>query len=110
MKRTEKDSMGEMEIEDSRYWGAKTQRSFENFRIGNEKMPAEVMRSLGIVKKACALANMDLGIMPEDIGKLIVKAADEVIAGKKARGSYGPGSPFILRLLLGPPGQNETEI
>jgi len=79
--RIEKDSMGEIEVEADKYWGAQTQRSFQNFKIGTEKMPPEIIRAFGILKKGCALANMELGILDPDIGGLIVRAADEVISG-----------------------------
>jgi len=80
--RIEKDSMGAIEVEDDRYWGAQSQRSLQNFKIGNERMPRELIRALGILKKACALANMELGALNKDIGILISKVADEVIEGK----------------------------
>jgi fumarate hydratase class II len=68
-----------------RYWGAQTQRSLMNFKIGTEKMPAEVIRAFGILKKAAALANHELGLLDGKIKDLIVQAADEVIAGKLER-------------------------
>jgi len=82
--RTEKDSMGEIQVEDSALWGAQTQRSIENFPIGVErfKMPRSIIRALGILKKGAALANAELGELPRDKADLIAKAADEVIAGK----------------------------
>lgn len=80
--RIEKDSMGAIKVQDDRYWGAQSQRSVENFKIGDEKMPREIIRALGILKKACALANMEFGVLDKDIGTLISKAADEVIEGK----------------------------
>lgn len=55
--RMERDSMGEMEVPADRYWGAQTQRSYQNFQIGTEKMPEEIVRAFGILKKAAALAN-----------------------------------------------------
>jgi fumarate hydratase class II len=80
--RIEKDSMGSIEVRKDRYWGAQSQRSLENFRIGEERMSREIIRALGILKKACALANMELGVLDAGVGGLIVKAADEVIEGK----------------------------
>src|SRR5262245_24583933 len=80
--RTETDSIGAIEVEDSRYWGAQTQRSLENFRIGNERFSREMIRAFGIVKKAAALVNLDLGLLSEEKCKLLVAAADEVIEGK----------------------------
>jgi fumarate hydratase, class II len=80
--RTETDSMGAIQVEDDRYWGAQTQRSLQNFRIGTERMPREVIHALAIVKKAAALVNRDLGLLPEEKAVLIVRAADEVIAGQ----------------------------
>ncbi|MBW1798344.1 MAG: class II fumarate hydratase [Deltaproteobacteria bacterium] len=80
--RIEKDSMGSIEVEDDKYWGAQSQRSLENFKIGNERMSREIIRALGILKKACALANVELGVLDKNVGDLITKAADEVIGGK----------------------------
>lgn len=80
--RIEKDSMGEIEVQNDKYWGAQTQRSLQNFKIGSERFPRELIRALGILKKACAMANMELGMLDKNIGNLIVKASDEVIEGK----------------------------
>ena len=80
--RIETDSMGEIEVPSNRYWGAQTQRSLKHFNIGFDVMPREVIRALGILKKAAAIVNFDLGKLPEDKMKLIVQAADEVIEGK----------------------------
>src|SRR3954465_5185498 len=80
--RIETDSMGEIEVPSSAYWGAQTQRSLKHFDIGFDVMPREVIRALGILKKAAAIVNFDLGKLPEDKMKLIVQAADEVIDGK----------------------------
>ncbi len=80
--RIETDSMGQIEVPDDRYWGAQTQRSLQNFKIGEEKMPREVIRAFGILKKAAALANAELGLLDPALKDLIVKAADEVIEGK----------------------------
>jgi fumarate hydratase, class II len=82
--RIESDSMGTIEVPADRYWGAQTQRSLEHFSIGGpvERMPVEVIRAFGILKKACALVNRELGKLPKDKAELIVRAADEVIEGK----------------------------
>jgi fumarate hydratase class II len=76
--------MGTIEVPEDRYWGAQTQRSLHHFSIGGptERMPVEVVRAFGILKKACALVNVDLGKLPSEKGELIVRAADEVIEGK----------------------------
>jgi fumarate hydratase class II len=73
--------MGSVEVDEARYWGAQTQRSLQNFRIGLEKMPREIVGALATIKKASALVNHALGLLPEDKSKLIVTAADEVIRG-----------------------------
>jgi len=80
--RTESDSMGTVEVPANVYWGAQTQRSLLHFNIGRDTMPPELIRAFGILKKACALVNLDLGKLPADKAKLIVQASDEVIAGK----------------------------
>ena len=80
--RTEKDTMGSIEVEADRYWGAQTQRSLEQFRIGGERFPREMIRAFGIVKKASALVNRELGLLPEEKVRAIVQAADEVIEGR----------------------------
>jgi len=80
--RTESDSMGQIDVPSNVYWGAQTQRSLQHFNIGRDTMPPELIRAFGILKKACALVNQDFGRLPADKTKLIVQAADEVIAGK----------------------------
>src|SRR5438445_10489468 len=80
--RIESDSMGQIEVPANVYWGAQTQRSLLHFNIGRDVMPPEMIRAFGTLKKACALVNQDLGKLPADKAKLIVQAADEVIAGK----------------------------
>ncbi len=82
--RMESDSMGQVEVPADRYWGAQTQRSLHHFSIGGptERMPVEVVRAFGILKKACALVNLELGKLPKEKATLIVQAADEVILGK----------------------------
>jgi len=82
--RVESDSMGSIEVPASRYYGAQTARSLANFEIGGETMPAGIINAFGILKKAAALANFKLGLMDEATRDLIVRAADEVIAGKLA--------------------------
>ena len=78
----ETDSMGEIEVPANCYYGAQTARSLIHFDIGTETMPRELIRGMGILKKASAMVNAELGLMPEDIKDLIAKAADEVIDGK----------------------------
>ena len=80
--RTETDTFGPVEVDDSRYWGAQAQRSLGNFKIGWEKQPLPIVRALGIVKRAAAETNMALGVLDRTIGEVIVKAAQEVIDGK----------------------------
>ncbi|PYX03815.1 MAG: class II fumarate hydratase [Acidobacteria bacterium] len=80
--RIESDSMGQIEVPANVYWGAQTQRSLLHFNVGRDTMPPELIRAFGILKKACALVNQDLGKLPAEKAKLIVRAADEVIAGK----------------------------
>jgi len=80
--RTETDTFGPIEVPNDKYWGAQAQRSLGNFKIGWEKQPLSVVRGLGIVKRACAEANMSLGNLDGKIGKAIVDAAQEVIDGK----------------------------
>jgi len=80
--RVESDSMGTINVPGDRYYGAQTARSLANFDIGGEKMPVEIIRAFGILKKAAALANHKLGLMDEATRDLIVAAADEVIEGK----------------------------
>jgi fumarate hydratase class II len=73
--------MGEIQVPSDRYWGAQTQRSLQNFKIGGERFPREMIRALGTVKKAAALVNSSLGRLPQEKADLICKAADEVIEG-----------------------------
>ena len=79
--RTERDSIGEIEVPADRYWGAQTARSLIHFSIGRDRMPTEVIRAFGVLKKAAALVNVDLGKLDAERTDLIVRAADEVIAG-----------------------------
>ena len=80
--RIETDSIGEVKVESSRYWGAQTQRSLQNFKIGKDHFTREMIRALGILKKGAALANLELGKLPKEKATLIIQAADEVIEGK----------------------------
>src|SRR5471030_1813789 len=80
--RTETDTFGPIEVEADRYWGAQTQRSLQNFKIGWEKQPIPVVRALGVVKRAAAEANLALGKLDPVIAEAIVAAAQEVIDGK----------------------------
>jgi len=80
--RIETDSLGEVQVPEDRYWGAQTQRSLQNFKIGGERMPRPVIRALGIQKKAAALVNSELGYLESELAEVIVRAADEVIEGK----------------------------
>lgn len=80
--RTEADSMGEIQVPNDRYWGAQTQRSLQNFKIGGDRFPREMIRALGILKKCAAITNAELQLLPADKMKVITQAADEVIQGK----------------------------
>jgi fumarate hydratase, class II len=80
--RTESDSMGQIEVPGGHYWGAQTERSLHHFAIGEDRMPLELIRAFAILKKAAALVNHDLGKLSKDKMDLIVRAADEVVAGK----------------------------
>ncbi|MDX9791243.1 MAG: class II fumarate hydratase [Candidatus Kapaibacterium sp.] len=80
--RTERDSMGEIQVPSDVYWGAQSARSLIHFDIGTEKMPREVIRAMGILKKAAAITNAELGVLAKEKADLIVQAADEVIEGK----------------------------
>jgi len=80
--RVESDSMGAIEVKSDRYWGAQTERSLLHFAIGNDRMPRGVIRAFGLLKKAAAEVNRDLKKLPEDKAKLMIAAADEVVAGK----------------------------
>ena len=80
--RSETDSFGAIDVPADHYWGAQTQRSIGNFRIGEERMPMPLLRAFGIVKRAAAETNMALGSLDKKLGKAIVNAAQEVIDGK----------------------------
>ena len=85
--RIERDSMGEVRVPADRYWGAQTQRSYENFKIGTEKMPAEIIRAFAILKKAAALANHRLG-------KLDGRRLDCICPGLRRDPGRGAGRPL----------------
>ena len=80
--RVETDSFGPLDVPSDKYWGAQTQRSLKNFPIGWEKQPVAIVRALGVIKQACAQANLDLGKMPKEIADAVIAAAGEVIDGK----------------------------
>ncbi|EIE02520.1 class II fumarate hydratase [Leptospira licerasiae] len=80
--RIETDSMGEIQVDDSKYWGAQTERSLHHFHIGNDRFPREMIRALGVLKKSAAIVNAQLGLLTDEKKNLIVQAADEVISGK----------------------------
>ncbi len=80
--RIEKDSLGDIKVPADKYWGAQTQRSLENFKIGGDRFPREMIRALGILKKSAAFTNWKLGLLPETKGKFIIAAANEVMEGK----------------------------
>src|SRR5215217_3058599 len=81
--RIEHDTMGEVQVPADKYWGAQTERSRNNFKIGAEaSMPKEIIHAFGYLKKAAALANTDLGVLSKEKAELIASACDEVIAGK----------------------------
>lgn len=79
--RMEQDSLGQVMVPADKKWGAQTQRSFENFKIGEEKMPREIIRAFGELKKACAIVNMERGALLKEQGEAIGKICDEIIAG-----------------------------
>ncbi len=80
--RQETDSFGPLQVPADKYWGAQTQRSLGNFKIGTETMPPPLIRALGIIKRCAALTNMEQGLLPAEIGKAIVRASEEVAGGK----------------------------
>jgi fumarate hydratase class II len=80
--RIEHDTMGEVEVPDDALWGAQTQRSLQNFKIGQERLPRAMIRGMGLVKKAAALTNAELKQIPQELANYIVDAAEEVIAGQ----------------------------
>jgi fumarate hydratase class II len=80
--RIEKDTMGEVKVPEEKYWGAQTQRSKENFKIGDQHMPLEIIRAFAYLKKAAALTNNELGVLPEEKFRLIGTVCDEILEGK----------------------------
>ena len=80
--RTETDSFGPLEVASDKYWGAQTQRSLMNFPIGWEKQPVAIVRALGVIKQACAMANKASGKLPVEIADVMIAAANEVVSGK----------------------------
>ena len=82
--RIEHDSMGEVKVPADRYWGAQTQRSFDNFRIGTEKIPEEIIRAFSYLKQAAAIANLRLSRLDEERAQLISRVAEEIREGKLA--------------------------
>ena len=80
--RTEHDTMGEVQVPSDAYWGAQTQRSYQNFKIGGETLPQPLIYAMALVKKAAALTNAGLGRIQQEQADLIVRAADDVLAGK----------------------------
>lgn len=89
--RVEKDSMGEIKVPSERLWGAQTQRSIENFKIGGDRFPREMIRALGVLKKCAAKANAALGLIPEKKATAIMAAAQEVMDGK-----WDPEFPLVV--------------
>ena len=80
--RIEHDTMGEVEVPSEAMWGAQTQRSLQNFKIGGERLPRAMIRGMGLVKKAAAITNAELNQIPQELSHYIVGAAEEVIDGK----------------------------
>ena len=80
--RIETDTFGKLEVPADKYWGAQTQRSLHNFAISFETMPRAMIMALAIIKESAAKVNMEMGIMPADIGNAIIKSAEEVREGK----------------------------
>jgi len=80
--RIEKDTMGEVQVPADKYWGAQTQRSKENFKIGDGRMPIEIIKAFGYLKKAAAATNLELEVLPEEKANLIMQVCDEIIEGK----------------------------
>src|SRR5258708_1464932 len=80
--RTEHDTMGEVKVPADRYWGAQTERSRNNFKIGGQRMPIEIIQAFAILKKAAAEANTELGVLPKEKCDIIRKVCDEILSGK----------------------------
>ncbi len=97
--RIEHDTMGEVKVPFDKYWGAQTERSFENFKIGRQKMPIEIVHAFGILKKAAALANLQLGMLDKKRADAICQAAEEVRSPARSL-PYGTMAG-IITLLIG---------
>ena len=82
MFRKEKDSIGYIDVPADKYWAAQTQRSSQNFKIGGQQMPIEVIRAFAILKKAAAFTNQDAGVLAAEKAQLIAQVCDEILAGK----------------------------
>jgi fumarate hydratase class II len=102
--RIEKDSMGEIKVPADKLWGAQTQRSFENFQIGTEKIPGELVTVFGVLKKAAALVNQELGLLDDVRADAIIRACDDLLADKLA-GNFplavwqtGSGTQFNMNI------------
>src|ERR1700733_11691547 len=80
--RIERDSLGEVEVPADKYWGAQTERSRKNFKIGGQKMPIEVIYAFAVIKKAAAIVNSELGYLPQNKMEVICQVCDEILAGK----------------------------
>ena len=80
--RTEKDTMGDVQVPADKLWGAQTQRSLHNFKIGGQTMPLEIIRAFAVLKKAAALTNAELGVLPQDKADIIARVCDEILAGQ----------------------------
>ncbi|PKP23131.1 MAG: class II fumarate hydratase [Bacteroidetes bacterium HGW-Bacteroidetes-21] len=80
--RIEKDTMGQIEVPAEKYWGAQTQRSINNFKIGHDTMPVEIIRGFAILKKAAAMTNCELGVLSQEKADLIARVCDEILEGK----------------------------
>ncbi|MFW5708092.1 MAG: lyase family protein, partial [Bacteroidota bacterium] len=80
--RIERDSLGTIEVPSDKYWGAQTQRSLQNFKIGVEKMPPEIIEAFAILKKACAITNEKMGVLKPDIAAAVIKVCDEILENR----------------------------
>ena len=92
--RTESDTFGPIEVPAHRYWGAQTQRSIQNFKIGTERMPAPLVHALGMVKQAAALVNQDLGALDPKVAQAVATSAAEAATAWATFGSRAPRSWF----------------
>ena len=81
-KRIEKDTMGNVEVPAEKYWGAQTQRSKDNFKIGGQKMPDEIIKAFAYLKKAAAQTNAELGVLANEKAEIIAQVCDEILEGK----------------------------